>query len=200
MLRLVREKYLSVATLMVTQKDRGTTEIVSEAMLAGAHYLLDKNSPVLFDKLRMLMQEIMKKHIFLSHGHNELKLKLKDFLLSRLKQTPIVLAEQPSRGLTIVEKLERVSQECWFAIILMTKDDDQKDGGVRARQNVVHEIGFFQGRYGRRNVVLLAERGVEVFSNISGIVRIEFEPDHFTEVFEPLRLEIEAAISNPQGT
>jgi predicted nucleotide-binding protein len=169
-------------------------------MLAGAHYLLDKNSPVLFDKLRMLMQEIMKKHIFLSHGHNELKLKLKDFLLSRLKQTPIVLAEQPSRGLTIVEKLERVSQECWFAIILMTKDDDQKDGGVRARQNVVHEIGFFQGRYGRRNVVLLAERGVEVFSNISGIVRIEFEPDHFTEVFEPLRLEIEAAISNPQGT
>src|ERR1035437_2115799 len=99
-----------------------------------------------------------------------------------------------SRGLTIVEKLERVSEECWFAVILMTKDDEQKDGGVRVRQNVVHEIGFFQGKYGRKNVVLLAERGVEVFSNISGIVRIDFEPNHFGEAFEDLRREIEAAL------
>jgi predicted nucleotide-binding protein len=131
----------------------------------------------------------------LSHGHNELlKLKLKDFLQTKLKQTPVILAEQPNRGLTIVEKLERASEECWFAIILMTKDDEQQGGGVRARQNVVHEIGFFQGKYGRKNVILLAERGVEVFSNISGIVRIEFDANHFGEAFEGVRKEIEAAL------
>ena len=45
---------------------------------------------------------------------------------------------------------------------------------IRARQNVVHEIGFFQGKYGRSRVVLLAEQGVEIFTNISGIVRIDF--------------------------
>jgi len=75
----------------------------------------------------------------------------------------------------------------------MTKDDVQEDAGVRARQNVVHEIGFFQGKYGRQNVVLLAERGVEIFSNISGILRIEFDADHFEAVFDQLRLEIDAA-------
>jgi CheY-like chemotaxis protein len=195
LLRLVRDRYPLVAPLMITQKENGVTETVTEAMLAGAHYFLDKHSTVLFDKLQMLTRELMKKQIFLSHGYNELlKLKLKDFLQTKLRQTPIILADQPSRGLTIVEKLERASEECWFAVILMTKDDSLKDGGVRARQNVVHEIGFFQGKYGRKNVVLLAERGVEVFSNISGIVRIDFEPDHFGEAFEELRREIEAAL------
>jgi predicted nucleotide-binding protein len=129
------------------------------------------------------------KKIFISHGHDELlKLKLKDFIVYRFKLSPMVLSEQPSQGLTIVEKLEKVSEQCSFALVLMTKDDEQKDGGIRARQNVVHEIGFFQGKYGRRNVVLLAEKGVEVFTNISGIVRIEFDPTSFETVFEPLRV------------
>jgi DNA-binding NarL/FixJ family response regulator len=195
LLKLVRSRYPGTAALMITQKESAVTETVAEAMLAGAEYFLDKHSPVLFDKLQMLTREIMNKQIFLSHGHNELlKLKLKDFLQNSLGQKPVILADQPSRGLTIVEKLERVSEECWFAVILMTKDDEQNDGGVRARQNVVHEIGFFQGKYGRKNVVLLAEHGVEVFSNISGIVRIEFEPNHFSEAFEDLRREIEAAL------
>jgi hypothetical protein len=44
--------------------------------------------------------------------------------------------------------------------------------------------------------VLLAERGVEVFTNISGIVRIEFDPTSFETVFEPLRVEIEEALSS----
>jgi predicted nucleotide-binding protein len=122
-----------------------------------------------------------------------LPVKLQDFLHRRLGQSPIILAEQPSRGLTVVEKLERVSEMCSFAVILMTKDDQQVDGGLRARQNVIHEIGFFQGKYGRKNVVLLAERGIELFTNISGIIRIEFEPEHFEECYEPLRKELESS-------
>jgi predicted nucleotide-binding protein len=143
------------------------------------------------------MEEILRKrraNVFLSHGHNELlKLKLKDFLNSKLGRMPIILAEQSSRGLTVVEKLERVSAICCFAVVLMTKDDQQVDGGVRARQNVIHEIGFFQGKYGRKNVVLLAERGIELFTNISGIIRIEFEAEHFEECYEPLRNELDAS-------
>jgi predicted nucleotide-binding protein len=182
---------------MITKKNRGTVEIVAEAMKLGARYFLDKNSRSFFPKLGANMEEILRSkraNVFLSHGHNELlKLKLKDFLANRLGQTPIILAEQPSRGLTVVEKLERTSEMCCFAVILMTKDDQQVDGGLRARQNVIHEVGFFQGKYGRKNVVLLAERGIELFTNISGIIRIEFEQDHFEQCYEPLRIEIEAS-------
>lgn len=198
LLRFVKTDFKSVEPLMITRKSRGTVEIVADAMKLGARYFLDKNSESFFPKLEVNMEEILRAkraNVFLSHGHNELlKLKLKDFLANRLGQTPIILAEQPSQGFTVVEKLERVSEICSFAVILMTKDDQQVDGGIRARQNVIHEIGFFQGKYGRKNVVLLAERGIELFTNISGIIRIEFEPNHFEQCYEPLRIEIESSV------
>jgi hypothetical protein len=200
LLRYTIEKHPNVIPLLMTVKERGTTEIVAEAMTMGARYFFDKNSFQFSEQLLYKLREVVMEknnNVFISHGHNELlKLKLKDFILVRLKKTPIILAEQPSRGLTIVEKLERVSEHCRFAIILMTKDDEQKEGGVRARQNVIHEIGFFQGKYGRKNVILLAEMGVEMFTNISGIVQIEFEPANFERIFEPLRIEIEDALKD----
>ncbi len=61
---------------------------------------------------------------------------------------------------------------------------------MRARQNVVHELGFFQGKYGRDKVILLVEEGLELFSNISGIVYSRFESNNFSAAFESLRLEI----------
>jgi len=194
LLRMVRQDFPVILPLMITAKGAGTTEIVAEAMRLGAQHFLYKDSGVFFERLKTTMRElvrVMRQHIFISHGHSELlKLRLKDFLTNRLKLSPIVLSEQPSQGLTVVEKLERISEKCCFAIVLMTKDDELKDGDFRARQNVVHELGFFQGKYGRKNVVLLTERGVETFSNISGIIRLEFEADHFEEVFEPLRIEM----------
>jgi len=117
-----------------------------------------------------------------------MRLRLTDFLATRLKPPSLVLADQPSRGLTIVEKLERASERCCFAIILMTRDDEQANGTKRARQNVIHEIGFFQGQV--RSTKRCAERGLELFTNISGIIRIEFDLDHFEEIFESLRAEL----------
>jgi predicted nucleotide-binding protein len=173
-------------------------EPTADAMRLGAEYFLDKNSPVFSVKMIDMIHEAastQKKRIFLSHGHNELlRLRLKDFLLTRLKLEALVLQDLPNSGLTVVEKLERTAERCFFAVILMTRDDDQADGNVRARQNVIHELGFLQGKYGRQNVVLLAERGVELFSNISGIIRLEFEAAYFDAVFDALRQEIEAAL------
>lgn len=196
-LRYLRGRYRPIEPIMMTVKDSKTVEIVATAMNLGARDFIDKNKDwdlfeqSLLFKLREVRKE-MQGNIFVSHGHSELlKLKLKDFIRSRLQKNVIILSEQPNQGLTVVEKLERVSERCCFAIILMTKDDEQRSGGARARQNVIHEIGFFQGKYGRSRVILVAERGVELFTNISGIVRIEFEPNHFETVFEKLRVELE---------
>ncbi len=200
LLRYIKRAFPTVAAFLMTTRDSRVTELVASAMQEGARYFLDKNASGFDDRLERVLQEYYMERqskVFLSHGHNELlKLKLKDFITTHLGRGVVVLSEQPSRGLTIVEKLERASNECFFAVILMTKDDEQADRSVRARQNVVHEIGFFQGKYGRKYVVLLAERGVETFSNISGIVRIEFDADHFEAIFESLRLEIEDAFAS----
>ena len=157
---------------------------------------LEKDRPDSIHQIVISAQEVLmqeKNKIFMSFGHNELlKLRLKDFIENRLSIPTIVLADQPARGLTIVEILRRL-RTVLFCPDLLTKDDEQKDDAARARQNVIHELGFFQGKYGRKNVVLLAERGVELFSNISGIVRIDLEPAHFESVFDPLRREIESS-------
>ena len=115
---------------------------------------------------------------------------LKDFIQNHLDRQPLILSELPNYGRTVVEKLEDASKMCNAAIILLTKDDETKEGGMRARQNVIHEIGFFQGKYGRNKVILLYEQGVEIFSNISGILRIEFSSNHFEEIYENLRTEL----------
>ena len=40
----------------------------------------------------------------------------------------------------------------------------------RARQNVVFETGYFMGKLGRENVVVLADNGIELPSDLSGVV------------------------------
>lgn len=196
-LRYALQKQKEATLLLMTSRDNGTTSIVNEARDLGARYFFDKNDPGVLDQMMTNIDifEIERTNqIFISHGHNDLlKYKLKDFVERRMQRRAVVLSEQPSGGLTIVEKLEKFSERCFFAIILMTRDDQQRAGGMRARQNVIHELGFFQGKYGRRNVVLLVEAGVELFSNISGIVCVEFQEEHFAAAFDDLRMEIEEA-------
>lgn len=60
------------------------------------------------------------------------------------------------------------------AVIVMTADDRTKEGFGRARQNVIHEVGLFQGRYGFNRVILLQQVGTEDFSNIAGLQTIRF--------------------------
>ena len=89
--------------------------------------------------------------------------------------TPIILHEQAKRGLAIIEQLEEYAATAAFAIVLLTADDH---GGVmgsgedraRARQNVVFELGFFIGALGRSRVAVLYEEGVELPSDMSGVL------------------------------
>ena len=42
---------------------------------------------------------------------------------------------------------------------------------ARARQNVVFETGYFIGNLGRDHIVILADDGIEMPSDLSGVVR-----------------------------
>ena len=146
----------------------------------------------LANDITSILESTMSKKIFISHGHNDLaKHKLKDFVRERLSMEPLVLTEQPDLGFTIVEKLEHYGRDCNFALILLTGDDATESGGLRARQNVIHELGYFHGVLGRKRVLLLKEKGVEVFSNISGLIYKEFPVGLIESIFEDVRMAIE---------
>lgn len=112
--------------------------------------------------------------IFVVHGHDEGLKYAVARLIEKQGLVPIILHEQPNLGATIIEKFEKNS-EVGAAICLLTADDigraeDASFDQARARQNVVFEAGFFMGCLGRKRVILLAERGVELPSDLKGVV------------------------------
>ena len=120
--------------------------------------------------------------VFIVHGHNDAK---KHELFRMLHDTtgtkPIILHEQPSGGRGILEKLETYASSAGFAVALLTADDlgrakASDDEKSRARQNVIFEAGYFAGRLGRARVVLLHESGVELPSDLDGIVYVTLDP------------------------
>jgi predicted nucleotide-binding protein len=112
--------------------------------------------------------------VFIVHGHNgELKQSVAR-IIEKQGIEAIILSEQANKGRTIIEKFEDYS-DVGGAICLFTADDlgrAKKDttDNTRARQNVVLETGYFMGKLGRDHVVLLADKGIEMPSDLSGVV------------------------------
>jgi predicted nucleotide-binding protein len=74
--------------------------------------------------------------------------------------------------LVVVDRMVRSSN---VAVIVMTGEDTDDAGGLRARENVVHEVGFCQGALGIENTIVLLESGVSEPSNIAGLSQIRFD-------------------------
>lgn len=112
--------------------------------------------------------------IFIVHGHDgELKHSVAR-IIEKQGIDAIILSEQANQGRTIIEKFEDYS-DVDGAICLFTADDigkaknDSADN-FRPRQNVVLETGYFMGKLGRNCIIVLADNGVEMPSDLSGIV------------------------------
>jgi predicted nucleotide-binding protein len=112
--------------------------------------------------------------IFIVHGHNDhIKIDVAR-TLEKLGLQPIILSEQPNQGQTIIEKFE-LHSNVGFAVVLLTADDlgriktSDKDK-YRARQNVIIEMGYFIGKLGRSNVFPMYEDGVELPSDLHGVL------------------------------
>lgn len=118
-----------------------------------------------------------KNKVFIVHGHdNETKQEVARFIESIGLET-IILHEQASRSMTIIEKIEHYSSEANFAIVLYTPCDKgrgAKETNIpardRARQNVVFEHGYLMAKIGRENVCALVKGEIETPSDISGVV------------------------------
>lgn len=121
-------------------------------------------------------------NVFIVHGQNEaLKHALARFL-EQQNMKPIILAESPGGGKTLIEKFEYHANQCSFAVSLWTPDDlGQKEGDAnfnkRARQNVIFETGYFCGKLSRSRVAVLYSPGVEIPSDYNGVNYISTQDD-----------------------
>jgi len=127
--------------------------------------------------------------VFISHGRSTAWKELQTFLKKAQRPT-IELAQQASRGHTVITKLAAAADNCSHAVIVMTGDDASASGAKRVRENVMHEIGYFQGRLGLNRVVLLREQGVSIPSNLGGIVYLSFSRGDIASTFKRLLQEL----------
>jgi len=102
-------------------------------------------------------------------------------------------------GHTIRDILANMLQKSSFACLVLTAEDEMADGKMRARQNVIHETGLFQGRLGFKRAIVLLEDGAEEFSNISGIHQIRFGKGNIKETFGEVLATLRREFGSFQG-
>jgi predicted nucleotide-binding protein len=129
--------------------------------------------------------------VFIGHGRSAAWRDLKDFLQDRLSlQWDEFNRETPARYAT-KERLEAMLDKASFAFLVMTAEDEQSDGSVQARANVIHEAGLFQGRLGFERAIILLEEGCSEFSNIVGLGQIRFPKGNIMAKSEEIRRVLE---------
>lgn len=137
--------------------------------------------------------------VFIGHGRSPAWRDLKDFLQDRLGLPWDEFNRVPIAGVTNIARLSEMLDDASIAFLLMTAEDEQRDGKMQARMNVIHEAGLFQGRLGFARAIVVLEEGCEEFSNIQGLGQLRFPAGKLSVIFEDIRevLEREGLLEQP---
>jgi len=132
--------------------------------------------------------------IFIIHGRDEAKWReLRDLLEDQLHLKTMVLEEEPGAGETLIRKFEKSADDSCFAFAILTPDDFVAKKGksyFQARPNVLLELGWFYGRYGRDRVCIIKKAGTEMPSDLAGILSIDFH-DNVSEGLMKIQAELQ---------
>lgn len=121
-----------------------------------------------------------KHQVFIVHGHDEVTKYEMAAELRRLSCEAVILHEQASGGMTVIEKIEHYTN-VGFAVVLYTpcdmggKKSEEMSLSPRARQNVVFEHGYLIGKLGRERVLAFVKGRIETPSDISGVIYIPLD-------------------------
>lgn len=143
-------------------------------------------------KIKPVPKEISKGSgkIFIGHGRSKLWARVQLFLQDDLKLETLTFESESRAGETIINILEDFLNKSSYALLIMTAEDETANGSTRARQNVIHEAGLFQGRLGFDKVIILKQNGVEEFSNIAGLQYIPFSEENVEQCFYELQRKL----------
>lgn len=140
---------------------------------------------------KAIVEERIGTNIFIGHGRSHHWRELKDFVSDRLALPWDEFNRVPVAGVTNITRLAQMLDQSCIAFLIMTAEDEQADGNLHARMNVIHEVGLFQGRLGFERAIVLLEEGCEEFSNIQGLGQIRFPKGNISAIFEDVRQVLE---------
>ena len=134
-------------------------------------------------KVEIKKPEPAKPVVFIGHGRSNQWRDLKDHLHEQHGYRVEAYEIGARAGHTIRDILEEMLHKSSFAILVLTGEDKDDVGELRARQNVIHELGLFQGHLGFSKAIVLLEENTQEFSNIHGIQQIRYSRNTIRETF-----------------
>lgn len=141
--------------------------------------------------IKMKQVSMVGTNVFIGHGRASAWRDLKDFVKDRLGLPYDEFNRVPVAGITNIQRLTQMLDSAAVAFVVMTAEDEQVDGTLEARTNVIHEVGLFQGKLGFTKAIVLLEEGCAEFSNIHGLGQIRFPAGNIGAKFEEIRLVLE---------
>jgi predicted nucleotide-binding protein len=122
--------------------------------------------------------------VFIGHGGGSQEWReLEQYLRNHMGYRTEAYETEPRGGDDIRKILDQMMTRSDFAFLVMSAEDQQPDGTLRGRQNVVHETGLAQGRLGWKRAVVMLENGAEDYSNLAGVQQIRFDKGHISAAF-----------------
>ena len=121
--------------------------------------------------------------VFIIHGQDEQK-KMVASLVQVLGFVPVLL-EEKNEGKTIIEYLDKHSNDVALVVVILTNSDpavlpsgfDQP--GWRVDHNYIYELGYFRGKLGRNRVCVLYpsdfQREIELVSAFTGVIYVPLD-------------------------
>ena len=188
----------------------GRDGLVECKILRSSYDSIDDVSPVrLSQEGRRRLQAVLPaeqrssptgRKVFIGHGHSPLWRDLKDFIADRLHLDWEEFNRASTAGLSTKERLQAMLDDSRFAFLILTAEDERPGGSMHARDNVIHELGLFQGRLGFERAIILLEAGCDEFSNIHGLTHIAFPKGNIKAIFEDIRHVLEREGILPSDT
>ncbi|HMJ77949.1 MAG TPA: nucleotide-binding protein [Iamia sp.] len=137
--------------------------------------------------------------VFVGHGPDPAWRELTDHLRDHHGYAVQTFESGSRAGHTVRDVLDGLLTTSSFALLVMAGDDLTAEGDLRARQNVIHEIGLFQGRLGWNRAVVVCEEGIELFSNIDGVQQIRHRAGSIRECFGDVVAVLRREFGMPSG-
>lgn len=190
----IRKKYLGTELPIVLYTSKGhfllsdpDQDWLTGAVEHGAAWLCKGTaSKAAEDGLFKLLTQKKKKGIFIGHGHSKEWQKLEAYL-EDFKLPIVEFNSKSSVGQTIPNRLMEMVVAARFGFLIMTAEDEHGDSTLHARENVIHEIGLCQASFGCNRTAILLEQGCEKFTNIEGLIHIEFPKDNINKSFPEVK-------------
>lgn len=160
------------------------TQIIGALTAAKSFLERSKNKTIAKDSGKKQKAE---HYVFIGHGRSKLWARVKVFIQDEMKVKTISYESESRAGKSIIPILQDMLDKATFAILILTAEDETKDGKMRARQNVIHKAGLFQGRLGFEKAILLLQNGSENFTNVDGLQYIGFSDENIEQTFYELQ-------------